>query len=254
MPITATCPGCGQTLQVADEHAGAQAKCPKCGTLITFSAAPPPIIPMEPFTAHPPPVLPPMPSSFSPSNSGYAAAGPSLPARPFALAGLDPIASILLPLGLFFLALTALSAFMPWQAQTSIVPTKSGIALANATLFLLLCLIVGGIVGTTFYFKEQLRLNAVIGGAFGTFAFFVVIGEMSRAARLGGTGWGLWIGFLSTIGVVAPFVVLAVLRPLEWPYMKTRNMPPLVQRYGALGSSQVGALLFGFVYLLTTLP
>jgi len=31
MPINAQCPGCGQTLSVGDEFAGAQGKCPTCG-------------------------------------------------------------------------------------------------------------------------------------------------------------------------------------------------------------------------------
>jgi len=235
---------------VQDEHAGMQGKCPKCGTVLTFPSAAPPVLPVEPFSAQPPPVLPPAPPLLSSSAPGYAAAAPSPLGGNFSLAGLDPVASITLPIGLFFLALTALSTFLPWQAQ----PSRSGIALADATLFLLLCLMVGGIVGTTFYFKDQLQLNVVIGGGFGTFSFFVVVGEMSHHSRLGGTGWGLWLGFVSTIGVVAPFVVLAVLRPLDWPYVKTLNMPPVVQRYGALGISQIGALLFGFVYLLTSLP
>ena len=33
MPIELPCPGCGQTLRVADEHAGKKARCPSCGTI-----------------------------------------------------------------------------------------------------------------------------------------------------------------------------------------------------------------------------
>ncbi|MCL4201870.1 MAG: hypothetical protein KJ000_05205 [Pirellulaceae bacterium] len=33
MPIEMVCSGCGQTLRVADEHAGKKARCPACGTI-----------------------------------------------------------------------------------------------------------------------------------------------------------------------------------------------------------------------------
>lgn len=33
MPIDSTCPGCGRTLRVADEHAGTEAQCPVCNTV-----------------------------------------------------------------------------------------------------------------------------------------------------------------------------------------------------------------------------
>lgn len=33
MPIEMRCTGCGQTLRVADEHAGKKARCPACGTI-----------------------------------------------------------------------------------------------------------------------------------------------------------------------------------------------------------------------------
>jgi hypothetical protein len=35
MPIEMPCTGCGQTLRVADEHAGKMARCPKCGAVVT---------------------------------------------------------------------------------------------------------------------------------------------------------------------------------------------------------------------------
>lgn len=36
MPITVSCK-CGQKLRANDEHAGNQAKCPKCGALLTLA-------------------------------------------------------------------------------------------------------------------------------------------------------------------------------------------------------------------------
>ncbi len=241
MPITTPCPGCKQTLSVPDQYAGMQGKCPNCGTMVVFAGAPAPTIPAAPFNVQPPPTLPPAePPPAFPSTV------PQTPATPFTLAGLDPIASIVVPVGLFFLALIALGCLLPWHVF-------SGIGLAGGTLLFLECLLVGAFIGSTFYFKENLQRSAVVGAAFGTFAFLVLIGEISRASRQGGTGAGLWLGLVSAIGVLAAFGALAVLRPLDWPYMKTLNMPPVVQRYGALGASQVGAFLFGFLYLLVTL-
>jgi hypothetical protein len=240
MPITAPCPGCNQTLSVPDQYAGMQGKCPTCGATVIFPGAAAPTVPAAPFTAQPPPTSP------AESPPPFYATASQAPAAPFTLAGLDPTASIALPVGLFFLALAALATFLPWHVY-------SGIAWANGTLLFLECLLVGAVAGSTFYFKENLGLNAVIGAAFGTFAFLVLIGEISRAAHAGGSGAGLWIGLVAALGTLASFVVLAVLRPLDWPYMKTLNMPPVFQRYGALGASQAGAFLFGFLYLLISL-
>jgi len=37
MPIESKCPGCGRTLQVADEHLGKQARCPMCNEIYQVS-------------------------------------------------------------------------------------------------------------------------------------------------------------------------------------------------------------------------
>lgn len=37
MPIETTCPGCGRKLQVGDEHAGKQARCPLCNEIYSVS-------------------------------------------------------------------------------------------------------------------------------------------------------------------------------------------------------------------------
>jgi hypothetical protein len=241
MPSTASCPGCKQTLSVDDQYAGMQGKCPTCGTLVVFPAAAAPTIPAAPFTAQPPPALPPVEQP-----TVFPSAAPQAPPAPFTLAGLDPIASIAVPAGLFFLAMVALACLLPWRGF-------SGLAWANATLLFLECLLVGAFVGSTTYFKENLHRGVLVGATFGTFAFLVLIGEISRASRGGGAGAGLWIGLVAALGTIASFGALAVVRPVDWPYMKALNMPPAIQRYGALGASQGGAFLFGFLYLLITL-
>jgi phage FluMu protein Com len=55
MPIEMRCAGCGQTLRVADEHAGKKARCPACGTIAQVPPAQEaaPLVPVSdsPFAA-----------------------------------------------------------------------------------------------------------------------------------------------------------------------------------------------------------
>ena len=55
MAIEIGCTGCGQTLRVADEHAGKKARCPACGTIVQVPEAgmPAPFVPSpeKPFSA-----------------------------------------------------------------------------------------------------------------------------------------------------------------------------------------------------------
>src|SRR5262245_33988335 len=39
MPLQFRCPGCGATIQVREEHAGKQARCPNCRSISTAPAA-----------------------------------------------------------------------------------------------------------------------------------------------------------------------------------------------------------------------
>jgi hypothetical protein len=84
MPIYLTCP-CGKVLQVGDEMAGRQGRCPVCSRVLAIpghgalgpSAAPPPPEPASPVTAIPGPV-----ESGEPGSPAYAAV--PLPAAPTA--------------------------------------------------------------------------------------------------------------------------------------------------------------------------
>jgi len=40
MPIETTCPGCGRKLQVGEEHAGKQARCPLCNEIYSVPSSP----------------------------------------------------------------------------------------------------------------------------------------------------------------------------------------------------------------------
>jgi hypothetical protein len=241
---------------VQDQDAGKPGKCPVCGMAFMFPGGPAPHVPLEPFAVHPPPSVPPAFPEVGAAAPGFSSAGAAAPPRPFSLAGLDQITSITLPIGLFFLFLLALSTLLPWVRLPWIsgeMRSFSGLNLARGTLLLLLCLMVGTLAAATIYFKENARRSAVVGAGFGTFAFFVMIGELSRASRTGGSSVGLWLGLVAALGIIAPFIVLGVQRPLDWAHLKTLNLPPIIQRFGALAASLVGALLLGFLYLVLAL-
>ena len=197
MPITARCTGCGQTLSVQDQYAGMQGKCPSCGTVITFPAAAPPL-----FPAAAPPLFPTSPAAAPAASAPLVdqppPAMPGVPRTPFSLAGLDELASITVPAGLFCLFLEVIAAFLPWGPI-------SGIRGGTSTLFLFLCLIVGAIVGSTFHFKNNLRLNAVIGAAFGMVALLVTFAE---ATHLG--NWGPGLGLVASLGMLGRDLALAL--------------------------------------------
>lgn len=50
MPIETACPGCGRKLQVGEEHAGKQARCPLCNEIYTVPAT---VAPASGFVAKP---------------------------------------------------------------------------------------------------------------------------------------------------------------------------------------------------------
>lgn len=72
MSIEFTCPQCGKTLRVADEHAGKQAKCPSCQNVVTVMADGPPDWASDP---------PPKPDLADPVVNPYAA-GATTSSRP----------------------------------------------------------------------------------------------------------------------------------------------------------------------------
>ncbi len=85
MPIEMSCTGCGQTLRVADEHAGKKARCPACGTIaeVPWSGAEvqPVAGPSNPFspTSQPAPVG--NPFADRPEKEVNPYASPSVPTR-----------------------------------------------------------------------------------------------------------------------------------------------------------------------------
>ena len=84
MPIEMTCTGCGQTLRVADEHAGKKARCPACGTIAQVpwdgaAEVQPVVEPSNPFAAASQPAPVGNPFSDRPEEKANPYASPSVP-------------------------------------------------------------------------------------------------------------------------------------------------------------------------------
>jgi hypothetical protein len=79
VPIEMPCPGCGQTLRVADEHAGRLARCPACATVVTVPVSSPPASP-PPLFPEPREPSPPAPEVRQPEVNPYAS--PTAPRQP----------------------------------------------------------------------------------------------------------------------------------------------------------------------------
>ncbi len=91
MAIEIGCTGCGQTLRVADEHAGKKARCPSCGTIVQVpvAGADAPLVPTarSPFSDVPPPAPEANPFAERPEPGMNPYGSPNSPAvKPFAFA------------------------------------------------------------------------------------------------------------------------------------------------------------------------
>jgi hypothetical protein len=254
MPIIGQCPNaaCGQQLQVPDEYVGQQAPCPTCGTMVLFAAPTPPTPapaangPALPAPSMPPAYAPPPPAgpgAYTMQPPAGVSSPPPGPPAAFSASTLELVQTFVLPAGLFFLALTVVSIFLPWDAAFS------GIGSRSAIVLLFTCLGVGGLAASSYRFKELLPLDAVIAAGFGTFLFFVMLAELT--ARGGGARGGLWLGVVMALFVAGAFTTLAVFRPLTWRLLR-QNLPPLVKQHGALLFAHALGFGLGVFYLVVT--
>ena len=248
MPITAQCPGCKQSLSVPDQYAGAQANCPTCGTAVVFPAAGAP--PAPPAYAPPPPAAPPAQSAWEPAGQAYPAA-PAGPPRD----NTELLTTIGLGVGIGFLALLALSTFLHWFAASAVfngpgggvrvlsLGSSSGLRFGDGRLVLLLSLLLGAAVGWNFFSRKFLSLTMVLAGAFGTFAFMVMLAHIGRFA-----GAGIYVGLVAAMGVMGGCIWTAVRCPLTLAMPGAATQPAFTRVYGALLGSQTAALVFGVIY------
>ncbi len=270
MPIFARCPNsaCGQTLQVPDQYAGQQAPCPMCGSPVTFTpgAAPPssaqPSAPPPPASYQqpppPPPYVPPapgapaaeayqpVPGGYPPAPEGYqpAPAGPPMSVP-------ELVQLICLPVGLFFLFLLIVAAFLSWGPKRIVGSSGvlgSGVRIMDAGVLLALCVLVGVAAGLTYLWKDLLPRIAVGAAGFGVFTVFFMLGavvEYGSNARA-----GVWIGLVAAFGVAGAFATLAFFRPLELTLPDSQRVAPFLKRNGALLIAVGAGAGLGFLYLL----
>jgi hypothetical protein len=231
MPINAHCPGCGQTLSVGDEFAGAQGKCPSCGTLVTFSAAG-----GAPPAAPPPGAYPPAYSQPAPGAPGaYAPPAPVGPPRDntelFTLIGIGGAA--------FSLLLLLLSTFLAWGLV-------SGIHFGDGRIVFCLSLLLGAMLGLSFKMREWLPLSVVVAGAVGTFLLLVMLSGLHAG------GAGFWIGLFGAMGLAGTCVWTAVRFPLLVDAPVPAAQSAFIRTFGALLGTQTLALVLGVFYWMAT--
>src|SRR5262245_17659344 len=189
MPIVARCPNptCGQTLQVPDQYAGMQGKCPTCGTMVTFQPTPAPAAApaaAAPAPAYTPPAAPEAYTAQAPAAPGAYPPPPvvgQVPVPPPAGPSMSPqelVQLICVPAGLFFLVLLLIACLVPWVFthapwDSSLnMRNLNGIGFGEAGIFFILCLLTAAVVGLTYLFRQALPLAATVAAGFGTFAFF----------------------------------------------------------------------------------
>jgi hypothetical protein len=275
MPITAQCPnpGCGQMLQVPDEFAGMQGKCPKCDTMVTFqapaavgapqaaAAGPPPPPPYQPPPPPPPPAASAYPAPPPAAGAPYPpppAPYPPPPGGDFTLTapgpGMTPqqlVQLICVPAGLFFLFLLALACFLPWVVW-------SGVGQGEAGVLLILCLLMAAVVGLSYLFKGWLPFSAALGAGFTVFALFYTLSaiiKFSASIPSGagvGIGAGVWVGLAAAIFGSGAFVTLTLFRPIESPALHSLNLP-LMKPHGGLVLAAGSAVVLGVIYLILTI-
>jgi hypothetical protein len=250
MAITATCPGCGQTLSVDDQYTGMQGKCPTCNTVLTFpstpAAAPPPI----------PASAPAAPAPASPAAYEPFGAAPSPPAPGLAL---DENALTLIGLGAaaFFYLLLLISPLLGWAATHQGVTgsvlgvqvvfervVSTGTRFGDGRLLFCLTLVILILIGLNFLNRSYLAPTMVLGGAFATFALLMMMG------RVGAGGAGVWLGLVASVGAAAACLWLAVRQPFQLQSSLLARQPSFFRTYGALMGAEAVALVLGVFYCL----
>jgi hypothetical protein len=257
MPIVARCPNptCGQTLQVPDQYAGMQGKCPTCGTMVTFQPAPAAAAavpaPAAPPPAYSPPAAPPPGAPEAYTAQAPAAPGayppppvvgqvPAPPAGP-SMSPQELVQLICVPAGLFFLLLLLIACFLHWAGV-------SGVGRGDTGIFLILTLMVGTVLGLTYLFKAWLPAIAVSGAGFATFAIFFMLGGI---IRYHGSGAGVWVGLVGALGLAGALITLAIFRPVDSPTLQSLNLPLMKPHGGLVVAVMVGVGL-GLLYLIVT--
>jgi len=165
---------------------------------------------------------------------------------------------ICVPAGLFFLALLLIACLVPSavggavSGSTVVVRNMNGIALGEAGIFFILCLLTAVMVGLTYLFRQAVPLAATVAAGFGIFAFWFFLTEMIWITRLFSSAKaGIWIGLFAAIFAAGALTTLAVFRPMESPALQSLSAP-LLRRHGGLFLALASGAGLGFIYLILT--
>ncbi|MCI0684458.1 MAG: hypothetical protein L0Y71_20290 [Gemmataceae bacterium] len=204
MPLTLTCPSCGQQCAVKEEYAGMQVRCPRCPGVITVPLPAQAVIEAEPILAEPVAALP--VGGAAPPLIPAAPAGPGFIdniAKLLAANGLTGVNQILLLVGMGCLALFLITVLFPWYQGFPFtilgITFPVGIIQFLLVLAILFLLVFSVMLGWTRLFEYSLWSASNLS----------IICALHLVAMLRGAAWGLFISFIvmlaaaATIGVVA---------------------------------------------------
>src|SRR5262249_48617073 len=128
----------------------------------------------------------------------------------------------------------------------------NGLALGQAGILLILCLIFAALAGITYLLRQLLPLSAAAGAGVGTFAFFFFIASIILVGKYHGSAKiGIILRLIAAIFISGAFVTLSVFRPLEIPVTQSMSAP-LLKRHGGLLLAVASGVVLGFVYLVLT--
>jgi hypothetical protein len=213
MPITLTCPSCGQQCAVKEEYAGMQVRCPRCPGVISVPAAVPAVViaDAEPVAAMPatsaPPPIPEMPR---------AQGGPAFMdnvTRFLAANGVSGINFILFLVGLGCMALFLITVLFPWVGVSGggFSFLRLGIQISFGIIEFLLVLAVLFLL----VFVVLMGWSKLFDYCLWTASNLSVFIALHLLAMIGGAAWGMIISLVvmfaaaATLGIVALTKVFA---------------------------------------------
>jgi hypothetical protein len=177
----------------------------------------------------------PQPPAWQPGEPGYTLPVPRDNTELFTIIGISA--------GAFFFLLLFISTFLRWVSGGEGGTGVSGTSFGDGRLVLLFSLLLGAAVGLNFLTRKFLSLTMVIAGAFGTFAFLVMLAHLKWP-----WGAGILVGLFAALGVMGACIWTAVRFPLMLDIPGAATQPAFTKTYGALLGSQTVALVLGLIY------
>jgi len=215
MPLTLTCPSCGQQCAVKEEYAGQQVRCPRCPGVITVPLPAPAMFEAQPVAAVPVSSPPPVPGTAAPPPLPAGPAGPSFIdniKKLLSASGVNGINQILLGVGLGFLVLFLITVLFPWirfgpHFRLGIV-MGVGIVQFLLVLAILFLLVFSLMLGWTRLFDYSLWSASNL-SIFCSLHLIAMLGEVAA--------WGMIVSFIVMLAAAATLGVVAFTKVFATP-------------------------------------